>query len=76
VQQARGRIVIMPGAGVKSTNLEGLIRESKANEFHASARIIDANPVEYINRQVSDYGDVYIADANELKAMVHLLNTV
>jgi hypothetical protein len=32
--------------------------------------------VEYINRQVSDYGEVYIADANEIKAMVDLLNTV
>jgi copper homeostasis protein len=66
----------MPGAGVKSTNLERLIRESNATEYHASARIIADNPVEYINRQVSDYGDVYIADANEVKAMVDLLNTV
>jgi copper homeostasis protein len=66
----------MPGAGVKSTNLERLIRESSATEYHASARIIADNPVEYINRQVSDYGDVYIADANEVKAMVELLNTV
>jgi copper homeostasis protein len=76
VQQAAGRIIIMPGAGVKSTNLEKLIRECNANEFHASARIIADNPVEYINRQVSDYGDVYIADAKEVQAMVHLLNTV
>jgi copper homeostasis protein len=76
VQQAKGRIIIMPGAGVKSTNLERLIRESNATEYHASARIIADNPVEYINRQVSDYGDVYIADANEVKAMVELLNTV
>ncbi len=76
VQQAAGRIIIMPGAGVKSTNLERLIRESHATEFHASARVIAPNPVAHVNREVSDYGDVYVADAEEVKAMVHLLNTV
>jgi copper homeostasis protein len=76
VQQAAGRIIIMPGAGVKSTNLEKLIRESNATEFHASARVIADNPVAYVNPQVGDYGDVYVADAGEVKAMVHLLNTL
>lgn len=76
VQLAAGRIIIMPGAGVKSTNLERLIRETNATEFHASARIIAHNPVEYINRNVSDYGDVYVADAQEVAALVYLLHTV
>ena len=74
VQQAAGRIIIMPGAGVKSSNLEKLIRESKANEFHASARIVADNPVTYLNREVSDYGNVYIADEKEVAAMVKVLN--
>ncbi len=76
VQQAAGRIIIMPGAGVKSTNLARLIQETQATEFHASARIVAGNPVEYMNPQVSDYGDVYIADAQEVAALVHLLHTV
>jgi copper homeostasis protein len=76
VQQAAGRIIVMPGAGVKSTNLARLIRESHATEYHASARIVADNPVEYVNPQVSDYGDVYIADAGEVAALVHVLRTV
>jgi len=73
VKQANGRISIMPGAGVKSTNLEKLIVESNAWEFHSSARKIAPNPLTYINKNVTDYGNVYIADEDEVRAMVAIL---
>jgi copper homeostasis protein len=75
VAQAAGRISIMPGAGIKATNLSKLIEESKATEYHASARIVAQNPVTAVNPNVSDYGNVYIADEREVKAMVQILNT-
>jgi copper homeostasis protein len=74
VQQAGDRISIMPGAGVKSTNLAQLLKECKAKEYHASARKILPNPLTYINTQVSDYGNVYVADEAEVRAMVEILN--
>lgn len=74
VQQAGDRISIMPGAGVKSANLARLREESGAYEFHSSARVIAPNPLTYINKAVSDYGHVYIADPVEVRAMVHVLN--
>jgi len=37
VKQSAGRIVIMPGSGVKSTNISKLL-PSEANEYHGSAR--------------------------------------
>lgn len=73
VEQAGDRIIIMPGAGVKSSNIAKLMQESGATEFHSSARIIAPNPVTYINKEVNDYGNVYIADTNEVKAMVEAL---
>ncbi|MDB5246905.1 MAG: copper homeostasis protein CutC [Segetibacter sp.] len=73
VEQAGDRIIIMPGAGVKSSNIAKLMQESGATEFHSSARIIAPNPVTYINKEVNDYGNVYIADASEVKAMVEAL---
>lgn len=73
VKQAAGRITIMPGAGVKSTNLQKLVAESNATEFHSSARAIAPNPLTYINKEVSDYGNVYIADEDEVRAMVAVL---
>jgi len=74
VQQAGDRIIVMPGAGVKSTNLAQLRRECGAREYHASARTIAPNPVTYVNTQVSDYGNVYVADEDEVRQMVQILS--
>jgi len=38
VQQAGGRIAIMPGAGVSAQNIAGLKAATGASEFHASAK--------------------------------------
>ena len=76
VMQAGNRISIMPGAGVKYSNLAKLIEECGAREYHSSARIVAPNPVTFINKKVSDYGHVYVADATEVRAMVELLNGI
>ncbi len=73
VKQAGNRIIIMPGAGVNSSNILKLKEACGATEFHSSARKIAPNPVTYINKEVSDYGNVYIADENEVKAMVQAI---
>ncbi|MBA4167038.1 MAG: copper homeostasis protein CutC [Chitinophagaceae bacterium] len=70
VKQAGDRIIIMPGAGVKSTNIKKLAEESGAKEFHSSARIIADNPLTYINSEVSDYGQVYVVDEKEISSMI------
>ncbi|MEO6290809.1 MAG: copper homeostasis protein CutC [Ginsengibacter sp.] len=74
VKQGGERIIIMPGAGVKSSNIAKLREESGALEYHSSGRIVKENPVTYINTQVSDYGHVYVADEKEVRAMVKVLN--
>ncbi|WP_295771557.1 copper homeostasis protein CutC [uncultured Mucilaginibacter sp.] len=38
VKQAKGRISIMPGAGVRTSNLAQLIQLTGANEFHSTAK--------------------------------------
>lgn len=43
VLQAGNRISIMPGSGVRANNLDKLIRETKAWEYHSSARIFLPN---------------------------------
>jgi copper homeostasis protein len=73
VIQAGERISIMPGAGVNSSNLSQLLQACGAYEYHASARKIAANPLTYINNRVTDYGNVYIADEQEVAAMVAVL---
>lgn len=73
VEQAGSRIIIMPGAGVNSSNIALLKHNTGAHEFHSSARKIAANLVTYLNKEVSDYGNVYLADEQEVKAMVKAL---
>jgi len=73
VAKAGNRIIIMPGAGIKSTNIAQLQAACGAHEFHSSARVVAPNPVSYINKEVSDYGHVYLADKAEVAAMVAAL---
>ncbi|RYZ37900.1 MAG: copper homeostasis protein CutC [Sphingobacteriales bacterium] len=70
VQQAAGRIIIMPGAGVKSGNIRQLATVSGATEFHSSARAVAPNPQSFINKRVTDYGSVYISEESEVRKMI------
>jgi copper homeostasis protein len=76
VQQADGRIIIMPGAGVRSSNIEKLIRETGATEFHTSARKIVADTLQLQHPAVADTGNVYVADEHELRKLLELGNAV
>ncbi|HZF63310.1 MAG TPA: copper homeostasis protein CutC [Chitinophagaceae bacterium] len=74
VRQAADRIIIMPGAGIKSSNIKTLQEACGAKEYHASARKAANNPSTYVNKQISDYGNFYIADEKEVEQMVLLIS--
>lgn len=73
VKQAGNRISIMPGAGVKSTNLAQLIQSTGAYEYHASARVPVPVPIALTNPRVTDSGTIVVANEQELQAMVHIM---
>lgn len=72
VEQSNGRIIIMPGAGVRSSNIEQLINTG-ATEFHTSARKVIPDDVEFKNPAVLDIGQVVMADEDELSRIVSIL---
>jgi copper homeostasis protein len=76
VAAANNRINIMPGAGVRSSNILQLANETGAFEFHTSARKAVNNPMTFENPNVTDAGNMYVADADELKQIVSLLQQV
>ncbi|MBO9203137.1 MULTISPECIES: copper homeostasis protein CutC [Niastella] len=76
VDQADGRIIIMPGAGVRSTNIETLINGTGATEFHTSARMVAADPVTFRNPAILDATNWYIANEEELRKIMEILNTI
>lgn len=73
INKAGDKIIIMPGAGVNSSNIAALQKATGAKEFHSSARKAAPNNVSFMNKKVSDYGHVYIADEDEVKRIVGAL---
>lgn len=79
VQLAEGQIIIMPGAGVRSTNIEMLVKETGATEFHTSARAYIESGMVYRNPHVSmggipgipEYG-ISVTQAAEVKLILEL----
>ncbi len=59
ITRAAGRIIIMPGGGVRSANIAALARETGAAEYHSSALIAKTTN--------------YIADEEEARLMVNHL---
>lgn len=70
VQQAGDRIIIMPGAGIRASNIKQLMDESGAREFHGSVRKATVNPMTFSNPLVLDFGNVYLPDEQELKGIL------
>lgn len=79
VKKADDRIVIMPGAGINSGNIEKMIKETGAREFHTSGRIKmndAATPEHYVSYQnpaILDIGNVYVSSEHELQQIVKIL---
>jgi copper homeostasis protein len=66
VKQAGERIVIMPGAGIRATNIAQLMEETGAKEYHGSFRKATPNPMLFSNPRVLDFGNVYLPNEEEL----------
>lgn len=73
VTQAKDRIIIMPGGGVKSSNMEALITTTKAKEYHASCKTIIPTAMDYVNEAMLDDNDETSVDITELQTIKRLL---
>ncbi|MET0404990.1 MAG: copper homeostasis protein CutC [Cystobacter sp.] len=70
VKAAGERIIVMPGAGIRASNLGKLMEESGAREYHGSVRKAVANPMLHANPNVLDIGEVYLPDEQELAGLL------
>ncbi|XP_056903357.1 copper homeostasis protein cutC homolog isoform X1 [Takifugu flavidus] len=53
IDQAKGRITIMPGGGITERNLQRILEGSGAEEFHCSARSSKDSAMKYRNTSVA-----------------------
>ncbi|XP_075468424.1 copper homeostasis protein cutC homolog isoform X3 [Ascaphus truei] len=53
VEQAKGRIIVMPGGGITERNLQRILEGAGVQEFHCSARSTRDSGMNYRNNSVS-----------------------
>lgn len=80
VDQAQGRIVVMPGCGVNASNIQTLVHRTQAREYHLSARSSYPSPMRYRHEGVSMGGVVHLdeysrelTDPDKIASVLHLL---
>jgi len=74
VEVAGNRIMIMPGSGVRSTNILELVKFTGAKAFHSSARSSHPSSMDYINPAMDEELVSIGVDANEVRALRRILD--
>lgn len=83
VQQADGRIAIVPGGGITERNLERILTGTGVKEFHCSARTSKSSLMQYRNSSITmgaTYGaseySTKIADTQRVTAFINVAQAV
>jgi copper homeostasis protein len=74
IQQADDRIIIMPGSGVRSNNIQSLAEYTGAEELHSSARKIVPSEMQFLQETIKENLENISADVDEIKKMKEVLN--
>ena len=75
VREADERIVIMPGSGVRASNIAELAAKTGATEFHTSARVAQASGMAFVNGAMQENLTVVMADEDEIRSIRQKLAT-
>jgi copper homeostasis protein len=86
INYAQNRLIILPGCGINVTNLESILRETGAKEFHASARIRKTSKMVYKNDQKKillngqnndeEENSIQVTDREKVKLMMDIYRKV
>ncbi len=73
IRQASERIIIMPGSGIRASNIIELAEKTGAVEFHSSASTSIASGMQFINAGMNESMRQIAANENEIGLMKLLL---
>lgn len=76
ITQANGRIIIMPGSGVRAENIIKLAEKTGAVEFHSSARKNTESNMKQLNALMNEDLQTVGLDEEELKSMIEKLKSI
>ncbi|MVN91826.1 copper homeostasis protein CutC [Mucilaginibacter aquatilis] len=74
VKQANGRISIMPGAGVRASNLAELIQLTGAQEYHTTAKVIMEGKMLFRDVKTGSEKDEFFYEQTDLKTVKALVS--
>ena len=76
IKQADGRIIIMPGSGVRSENIIALAEATGATEFHTSARIFTESKMDYASPTMNEKLQSVSVNEAEVKQTLDALQSI
>lgn len=74
IQVADERIIVMPGSGVRASNIGELARLTGAVEFHSSARKLEVGEMKIFNNNMNENLHSVGVDDEEIKSMIEVLS--
>ena len=76
IQKADGRIIIMPGSMLRSSNVVEIAAITGATEFHTSARINMSSMMDQFNDGMKENLETVTVDAEEVKKIIANLKNI
>ncbi len=73
--KAAGRIMIMPGSGLRSSNVIEVAKVTGATEFHTSARVFSNTQMDFVNPAMQENLQDVMVDGEEVAKIAALLKT-
>lgn len=73
VEQAKGRISVMPGAGVRPENLKELIALTGATEFHTSAKGVFESEMIFRDVRTGSYEEEFLIEQTDVEMVKALI---
>ena len=75
VKQADGRIIVMPGSGIRAANILNIAEKTGATEFHSSAKIFLESGHRYNAFLLASVAQNVGVDEAEVKSMIEILSS-
>jgi copper homeostasis protein len=76
ISQANERIIIMPGSGVRASNIADIALQTNAIEFHSSARKMISSNMKAFNETMKENLQSVDVDEEEIKQMLEQLKSL
>ena len=74
VEQAKDRIIILPGSGVRADNIATIVAQTGAKEMHSSARKAMPSKMVFNQPTMQENMHYFDVDLDEIKAMMKAIN--